>query len=75
MNMRTIFAAASMIGLMSCSGSMTAPGGAIEAEICRQIGGALPTRSHSDTAQTAAEIQRLYAVYDLTCPEWAHLVP
>ena len=75
MNMRTIFAAALSGMLMTGCASTTMPGGATEAEICRQIGGALPTRSHSDTAQTAQEIQRLYAVYDLTCPDWAHLVP
>ena len=75
MNMRTIFAVALSGALMTgCGDTMTA-GGATTNEVCRQIGGALPTRSHSDTAQTAAEIQRLYAVYDLTCPEWAHLVP
>lgn len=66
--------ALSAIYLTGCA-SMTATGGATEAEICRQIGAELPTRSRADTGQTAHEIQRLYATYKLTCPEWAHLIP
>lgn len=44
-------------------------------EVCRQIGGALPTRSHQDTDQTIDEITVLYATFSLTCPEWQHLIP
>ena len=49
--------------------------GATEAELCRQWGGSLPTRSRQDTAQTAAEIQQGYAVFSLACPDFGHLVP
>lgn len=46
-----------------------------EAETCRQLGAHLPTRSRSDTEQTRAEIQALYAAFALICPNWAHLIP
>lgn len=48
---------------------------ASEAELCRQWGAALPTRSRSDTQQTKDEIQQAYAAFSLACPGWAHLVP
>lgn len=48
---------------------------ATEAELCRQWGGSLPTRSRSDTEQTKGEIQRAYAAFSLACPDWKHLIP
>jgi hypothetical protein len=75
MNMRTAFAAlSSAIFLIGCD-SMRVAATATEAEICRQIGYVLPTRSRSDTAQTRDEITELYAGYSLTCPDWRHLIP
>jgi hypothetical protein len=68
--------ASSLIFLTGCVNSTT-PAIATEtgAEICRQIGGELPTRSRSDTPQTQNEIQRLYAIFSLACPEWEGLIP
>lgn len=54
---------------------MTGATGTEAAEVCRQLGQNLPTRSRSDTQQTKDEIQTLYAAFDLTCPEFAHLIP
>lgn len=55
---------------------MTPDGGtATENELCRQWGGALPSRSRQDTKQTQDEIQDAYAVFLLSCPVWGHLVP
>ena len=68
----------SAILLTACAGTTTpviATETATEAELCRQLGAALPTRSHSDTKQTRAEIQALYARFTLVCPAWAKLVP
>lgn len=53
----------------------TATETATEAEICRQIGARLPTRSRRDTARTQDEVQALYAAFALTCPAWEHLIP
>lgn len=68
----------SAIFLTACTTSTTpviATETRTEAETCRQLGVHLPTRSRSDTAQTKAEIQALYAAFALTCPNWAHLIP
>lgn len=59
--------------LPSCVSSYS--GSASSAEICRQLGANLPTRSHEDTLQTQDEIQRAYAAFALTCPDWVHLIP
>lgn len=75
MNMRTIFAVASSAMLISGCAATTMPAGATEAELCRQWGGSLPTRSHGDTLATSAGIQRAYAVFAAACPAWADLVP
>lgn len=69
------FAAVSSVIAMSGCADTTTPAGATEAELCRQWGGSLPTRSRSDTAQTADEIQQGYATFAAACPAWAHLVP
>jgi len=63
-----------LILLANCA-STTIPAGATEREICRQWGDSLPTRSHADTTQTKAEIQNGYAVFALSCPDFADLVP
>lgn len=75
MNTRTIYALALIVTLSGCAGTMTMPGGAIEAEICRQWGYSLATRSRQDTAQTQDEIQRSYAAFALACPAYRYLVP
>ena len=66
--------ASSAIFLSACAAT-TMPATETEAELCRQIGAALPTRSHADTGQTQAEIQRLYATFALACPAQAEMVP
>ena len=66
--------ALSVISLTGCE-RWTGAGSATANEICRQIGAALPTRSHDDTAQTVDEITALYATFALTCPDWDRLVP
>ena len=48
---------------------------ATKAEICRQWGSSLSTRSHSDTIQTQQEIQSGYAAFELSCPSWEKLIP
>jgi hypothetical protein len=60
--------------MTGCVNSMGAAS-ATSDEICRQNGEALPTRSRDDTIQTQAEIQEAYAVFSLTCHDWAHLIP
>ena len=64
----------SAIFLSGCVNSMT-QGSATEAEVCRQLGSKLPTRSRSDTQQSQDEDQQLYAAYALTCPEFEYLIP
>ena len=75
----TTFAIASSAIFLTACGTTTTPAGATEtateAEICRQIGGKLPTRSRSDSEQTKAEIQAQYTAFALACPKWAHLIP
>ena len=68
----------SAIFLTGCATSTTpviATETATEAELCRQWGASLATRSRQDTEQTRAEIQKGYAAFALACPQWAHLVP
>lgn len=75
MNMLKVFVAlSSAICLTGCESTRVAAT-ATEAEICRQLGGALPTRSRSDTEQTRDEITQLYATYSLACPDWVELIP
>ena len=75
MNMLKAFVAlSSAICLTGCESTRVAAT-ATEAEICRQLGGALPTRSRSDTEQTRDEITQLYATYSLACPDWVELIP
>ena len=63
--------------LMTGCANMRVPAGGTEtgAELCRQWGKSLPTRSRQDTQQTSEEIQEAYAAFSLSCPEWAHLIP
>ena len=68
------FAAVSVMFLTSCTTTQIA-GGATSAAICDSIGAALPTRSRSDTPQTADEIARLYATYAAACPQHQRLIP
>lgn len=75
MRVRLIFAAMCAAILMNGCERWTGEGGATEDERCYQLGKALPTRSHVDTEQTQAEIQNIYAVFSLTCPRHAQLVP
>lgn len=72
MRVPMIFAAA--LTLAACETTRIA-GSETEAEICRQWGNALPTRSRADTEQTKAEITALYGRFELTCPEFANLIP
>lgn len=46
-----------------------------EAELCRQWGNSLPTRSRLDTKQSQADDQEAYAAFALSCPDWKHLIP
>jgi len=62
-------------GLMTACTSIPTEGGATSAAICDSIGAALPTRSRSDTPQTADEIARLYATYAAACPQHQRLIP
>ena len=64
----------SAICLSGCVTS-TMPGSATEAEVCRQLGAKLPTRSRSDTQQSQDEDQQLYAAFSLVCPEFEYLIP
>jgi hypothetical protein len=73
----------SVIGLMmlmtGCADLTTPDTGLGQTEteraICEGIGGALPTRSRSDTPQTRDEITRLYATFAATCPDQEGLIP
>lgn len=70
--------ASSAICLSACAGSTVpaiATETATEAELCRQWGASLATRSRRDTEQTQAAIQAGYAAFSLACPAWAYLVP
>ncbi|GAB5434804.1 MAG: hypothetical protein EpisKO_41740 [Epibacterium sp.] len=74
--------ASSVILTTGCATSMAPVGGidatedtASEAEICRQWGQSLATRSRLDTQQTIDEIQSGYAAFSLSCPGWEHLIP
>jgi len=62
-------------GLMTACTSIPTEGGVTSAAICDSIGAALPTRSRSDTPQTADEIARLYATYAAACPQHQRLIP
>lgn len=75
MRMLQIFVIALSVIFLSGCDSMRVMGSETTREVCRQIGGALPTRSHRDTDQTIDEITVLYATFSLTCPEWQHLIP
>ncbi len=75
MRMLQIFVIALSVIFLSGCDSMRVMGSETNREVCRQIGGALPTRSHRDTDQTIDEITVLYATFSLTCPEWQHLIP
>lgn len=66
-----------MLTLTACA-STTMRGGETSATaqtICQRIGESLPTRSRSDTPQTAEEIQALYLTFSAACPEFKHLIP
>lgn len=60
--------------LTACA-PMKGPAGATEATLCRLWGESLPTRSHSDTPQTQAEIASAYADFAAACPDHRGLVP
>lgn len=63
-----------LTGCLPISRSANA-GGATEATLCRIWGEGLPTRSHSDTAQTQGEIGDAYADYAAACPDHRNLIP
>lgn len=63
-----------LVFLTGC-GSSTMPGSATEQARCEVWGKSLPTRSRIDTEQTKGEIQRAYATFDLSCPNYGHLLP
>lgn len=75
MTRRLPFAIASIAICLTACATTTGPATETEAEICRQWGASLPTRSRQDTKQTQDEIQAAYAAFALACPDWAHLVP
>lgn len=60
--------------LTGCS-VLTMPVTATEDALCRAWGSSLPTRSHSDTAQTQTEIGAAYADFAAACPGHSDLVP
>lgn len=60
--------------LTACA-PMKGPATATEATLCRLWGESLPTRSHSDTAQTQAEIGAAYADFGAACPKSVNLIP
>jgi hypothetical protein len=70
----TFVIASSVIFLTGCD-SMRVMGSETSREVCRQMGAALPTRSHRDTQVTIDEITELYATFSLVCPIWEHLIP
>lgn len=72
--MRTKFVIGFVMCLTGCTTTQIA-GGATSAAICDSIGAALPTRSRSDTPQTADEIVILYATFAAACPEQVGLIP
>ena len=72
--MRIAFVIGFGMFLTGCTTTQIA-GGATSAAICDSIGSALPTRSRSDTPQTADEIAILYATYAAACPASARLIP
>ena len=74
-----IFATALMMLTTACGSMTTLVSGTeaseAEAEVCRSLGEALPTRSRQDTTQTQGEIQRAYAVFEAACPDHKDLIP
>jgi hypothetical protein len=72
--MRTAFVIAFVMCLTGCA-TTPSVGGATSAAICDSIGAALPTRSRSDTPQTADEIAILYATFAAACPQAVGLIP
>lgn len=72
--LRLSIAASLTIALTGCA-DLTTPGGATEEALCRAWGESLPTRSKSDTDQTAREIQTAYADFANACPTLTHLIP
>jgi len=75
--MKTLLIFVTVCGLtfLSACEKWTGAASATTDEVCFQNGTALATRSRDDTAQTQAEIQNAYAVFALTCPKFAHLIP
>lgn len=60
--------------LTGCA-TWTAVGSVTIDVICTRLGQALPTRSVNDTQQTQDEIQNLYGVYSIVCPDHGDLIP
>lgn len=75
--MKTPMIFAAVLALTAQSGCVNwmTQAGATERALCQVWGESLPTRSRSDTEQTASEIQAAYADFLNACPGWAHLVP
>lgn len=69
-----VFLTAALILTTACVPIGTT-GGATEAQLCRSWGMSLPTRSRSDTAQTAEEIERGYGDFAAACPDHVNLIP
>lgn len=65
----------SALALTACETITTTPGGETEAALCVEWGESLPTRSRSDTQQTADEIQTAYSVFAAACPDFEELIP
>ena len=49
--------------------------GPTETALCIVWGESLPTRSKSDTPQSATEIGDAYSDFAAACPEFVHLIP
>ena len=74
MKMLMIFAVA-LVTLTGCMTTMQTEASATEAAICDAWGGALPTRSRSDTQTTIDQITGLYATFAAVCPDHEGLMP
>jgi len=61
--------------LVTGCGTTLIEGSETEAAICDAWGGALPTRSRSDTQATIDQITGLYATFAAACPDHGGLIP
>ena len=63
-----------LLAVTGCETTLTQVS-ATEAALCSAWGESLPTRSHSDTEQTQAEIETGYDVFVAACPDFDYLLP